>query len=394
MSEVAGCLELPAAAGFIFGEFRRLKIRVGRRNVPLIGSRNRWRPISRRTAMRKLLCLSLISVALLATYATGADRAERLSLRIAVPLGPVDTWPVLAGIEKGIFEKHGLDLKANTSIQSGPEAIKMMQAGEAELGLAGVTPLAVARAKDVPAVFVVLLSGGYRDDRFVSILSMAGKGIRANQPGDLSGKQIGVTLGTTGHEYLLAVLGRHRVPLASVRLTNIKPSEMAVALQQGDVDAVAIWEPTPTFILEKVKGSVLVTRGGGYVSTNAGVVVLEDVLRKNRPTIKRLVVAMSEANQWVRRNPDETARIAARWVPGLDVEVARKALPLFSFDGRLSKPTAKGIEETLTFLVAEKRLDRMLDVSRMADSSLINEAMKEHPALFSDLKPLAKDESL
>jgi sulfonate transport system substrate-binding protein len=342
--------------------------------------------------MRKCAVVGLVIGMFFTVYGGVAHAAERLTLRMGVPLGPVDTWPVLAGVEKGIFERHGIDLKANTSIQSGPEAIKMMQAGEADLGLAGVTPLAVARAKDVQAVFVVLLSGGYRDDKFVSILAMEGKGIRANQPGDLSGKQIGVTLGTTGHEYLLAVLARHRVPLASVRFTNVKPSEMTVALQQGHVDAVATWEPTPTFILEKVKGSVLVARNGGYVSTNAGVVVLEDVLKKNRPAIKRLVVAMSEANQWVRRNPDETARIAGRWVPGLDVEVARKALPLFSFDGRVSRSTAKGIEETLKFLVAEKRLDRMLDVPKMLDASLINEVMKEHPTLFSDLKALTKDD--
>ena len=342
--------------------------------------------------MRKRVVGSLVGLGLALAHVTVGLGAERVVLRMGVPLGPIDTWPVLVGVEKGIFEKHGIDLKANTSIQSGPEAIKMMQAGEAEVGLAGVTPLVVARAKDVPVVFVALLSGGYRDDQFVSIVAVEGRGIRPNQPEDLRGKHIGVALGTTGHEYLLAVLARHGVPLSSIRTTNVKPADMAIAIQQGSVDAVAMWEPNITYILEKVKGSLLIVRNGGYVSTNAGVLVMEDVLKKNRPAIKRLVVAMSEANRWVRRNPEETARIAARWIAGLDAEVARKALPLMSFDGRISKRTAKGIEETLKFLVAEKRLDQMLEVSKLLEPGLMTEVMREYPDLFSDLKPVAKED--
>ncbi len=320
--------------------------------------------------------------------------ADMFVVRGGLPVSAVDSWQYIAGIEKGIFAKNGIDLKANTNIQSGPEGIQMMQAGEGDITLAGITPICAARAKGVPLVYPVLLAGGYHDDRFTSIVSMEGAGVRAGHPEDLKGKHIGVPLGTTPHEYLLSVLVKHKVAPSSVRLTNVKPMDMALALQQKNVDAVCCWEPQVTFIVEKIKGAVLVVRNGGYCSANAGVIMMEDFIKKNRQAAKQLVIATCEADQWVRQHPGETAEIATRWVAGLDKEVAAKAVRLFSFDPRILKRNLKGMGETIKFLVEQDKLKEAIDPKTIVDATLINEVMKERPELFKDLDQVGPDEYL
>jgi sulfonate transport system substrate-binding protein len=320
--------------------------------------------------------------------------AEMFIIRGGLPVGAVDSWQYIAGIEKGIFSKNGIDLKVKTNIQSGPEGIQIMQAGEGDITLAGITPICAARAKGVPLVYPVLLSGGYHDDRFTSIVTMEGSGVRAGHPEDLKGKHIGVPLGTTPHEYLLTVLAKHNVPLSSVRLTNVKPMDTALALQQKNVDAVCIWEPNITFMLEKIKGAVLVVRNGGYCSANAGVIMMEDFIKKNRKAAKQLVIATCEADQWVRQHPDETAEIATRWVAGLEKDVAAKAVRLFSFDPRILKRNVQGIQDTINFLVDQGKLKEAIDPRSIVDASLINEVMKERLDLFRDLDQVGKDQHL
>jgi sulfonate transport system substrate-binding protein len=319
---------------------------------------------------------------------------EPLSLRIAVAAAAPDTWPVFVGIERGIFEKHGLEIKANTGIQSGPEAIRVMQAGDADLAAAGAGPTAAARSRGVPLALVVLLSGGYHNDDLNAMITLEGSGIRPDHPEDVKGKRVGVTLGTTPHAQLLVMLDRHNVPTSSVNFVNVKPADIAVALQQRDVDAVMIWEPNATHILENVDGSVLVTRGGGYVSGNAGIAALDEVVKNKREAVKRFVAGMSEATHWMRNNRDATAEIGTRWTAGLDLNVAKKSLVYFGFDPRISKNNVKGIKETVDFLVDKGLLDKAVDVTKMVNAELINEVMKEHPEYFDDLPALSESDIL
>ena len=346
-----------------------------------------------RTNLTALFTVALVAVSTF--LSSGASvAADVLKLRIAVAAAAPDTWPVFVGIEKGFFEKHGLDLKANTGVTSGPEAIRVMQAGDADLGAAGAGPVAAARSRGVPLTLVVLLSGGYGNDEVYTSISREGRGIRPGKPEDFKGKRIGVTFGTTPHEQLLKILDRAKVPLESVTLINIKPTDIAVALEQGSVDAVGIWEPNATHILANVKGSFLVTRGGGYVSNNAGIAVLDSVLKDKREAVKRLVDAFADTTQWMRNNSDATAEIGTRWTAGLELPIAKKALVHLGFDPRISKGNVKGVEETLAFLVDKKLLDKSVDVNSMVDASLIAEIMKESPKFFSDLKPIAAGDML
>lgn len=341
------------------------------------------------------ISLRAAAVALAMAGATTLGYAQdNPTLTIAVAPAGIDTWPVFVGVERGIFEKHGLDLKLNSSVQSGPEANRVMAAGDAQLSATGSGPAAAAKAAGVPLTLVVLFSGGYKNDDLNALVAREGSGIRADHLDDLVGKRVGVTFGTTPHEQLLAAMKANNVDAAAVELSNVKPADLPIALQQSDVDAVIVWEPVVSHILATVPDSYIVVRGGGYVSGNAGVAALDDVLAGQRDAVKRFVAALAETNHWIRHNRDATAEIGTRVQPGLDLEVAKEALVHFTFDPRISQLNIKGIQEGLEFLVSQDLLASAVDVSTLVDAELINEVMDENPEYFEDLPPLSADDRI
>jgi ABC-type nitrate/sulfonate/bicarbonate transport system substrate-binding protein len=337
-------------------------------------------------------CVVSLAVAFGAVaVSVGASNAQEHSLTIAIAKAGADTWPVFAGIERGVFEKHGLDLKAYTGVQSGPEAIRVMQAGDADLAAAGSGPTAAASIAGIPLKLVVLLSGGYKNDDLYATVTVESSGIRPGHPEDLSGKRVGVTFGTTPHEQLLATMADKGVDMSTVNLSNIKPADLAIALQQKSVDAVVAWEPVVTHMLNTIPGAEIVIRGGGYVSGNAGIAAMQQVIDEKPEAVKRFVAALSEINHWIRHNRDATAEIGTRVQAGLDVEVAKSVLQHFGFDPRISKLNIKGIDEGNLFLQEQGNLDGAVDANDIVDATFINQVVEENPEYFDDLEPIAEE---
>jgi ABC-type nitrate/sulfonate/bicarbonate transport system substrate-binding protein len=300
------------------------------------------------------------------------------------------------GVEKGIFEKYGIDLRLKI-VSSGIDQINALQSGEAQFGQAGVAPISSAKAKGVPIIALGLLQGAAytpKIDSDISIVAREGSNIREGHPEDLKGKTIGVPTGTVAHEYLQAVLAAKNIAENDVKLINIKDSELAIALQTKNVDAIVCWEAFPTHILKNVKGSYLVQRDGGYIARYGVIIAYDDYVKKNPQIVEKYLTAFSESSQWVRQHPDEAAAIACRWISGLDPDVARAAIKNITFDPRVSKYTYNGFKSSIDFLIKMKNLDKPIDVNEVIKPEPMLKVMKEKPELFKDLKEIPAEAKL
>ena len=67
-------------------------------------------------------------------------------------------------------------------------------------------------------------------------------------------------------------------------------------------------------------------RGGDVISYLGFNVVLRPWMEKNGETIEKFLAAVSEADQWMRKNPKQAAAIGTRWIPGLKLDVAETAM--------------------------------------------------------------------
>ena len=319
--------------------------------------------------------------------APGFAATEPVRVSAAVGNNMMHT-PTYVGVEKGIFLKHGIDLKLRV-FMTGQEMSKAMQAGEVQLAGAAISNFPVAVQQGLEARAVVGILGDATTafwDNVLSVTARGGAGIRGIP--DLAGKRIGTVTGGGGDQYVRFLFSRHNLPADKVVLLNVGPGNQVAAMQRGDVDAVATWEPYGTLILEKVPGSTLVARGGGLMSYGVYMQATTPFLERNPDLLERYVIGAAEAAQYTRRHPEEAAEIATRWVSGLDPGVARKAIQSLHFDPRLTKYSLQAFDESVKILLEQKKLRGPVPATRGMDTRIIEKVMRERPELFADLKPI------
>ncbi len=109
-------------------------------------------------------------------------------------------------------------------------------------------------------------------------------------------------------------------------LVNTPPPDMTVALLSKGIDAFAAWDPWPIVAVRDVPGAVEIIRGGDVISYLGFNVTTRAWAANNGQTIVKVLAGLSEADQWMRKNPQRAAQVATRWVPGLKQEVAEAAM--------------------------------------------------------------------
>lgn len=324
----------------------------------------------------------LLVAATVAAPATGQGRATL----VAAVGANMNHVPSFVGVEKGLFLKHGIDLKLKV-LSTGQEMAKALQAGEIQVIGAAFSNYPVALERGIAAKGVVGLIGDRTSRYSDSPLSVwARKGTGINRIDDLAGRKVGTPIGGTADEYLGVVLKKKGIDRAKIQVLNVPPGNIVSALHGGSVDAVAIWEPFGSMIEAKIPDAVLLSRGGGHIAYFINMAVRNDFIEKNPEVVERYVIGLAEASHYTRKHPDEAAEIAARWIPGMEATVARQALRHLVFDPRITPHTIASWEENVRILTEQKKLRAMVPWQQGIDLKFVDKAMKSHPQLFADLE--------
>ena len=340
--------------------------------------------------LRGLLALGLVF--------SGPAMAQNLTKLKAGMVTGIDQIGLPIALERGFFEKQGLDVEIARPYATGVDALNALQAGESEIVQVGVPMIgAVLRGMDLVAL------GNYSgnatklgSDATMALIASESSGIRKGDLASLKGKKIAASFGTINHLYILALLEKAGLTPADVTLVNTPPPDMTVALLSKGIDAFSGWDPWPIVALKDVPGAVEVIRGGDVISYLGFNVGLRPWVEKNGATIEKFLAAVSEADKWMRANPKQAAQVATRWIPGLKADVAEAAMQfnIQQADRRLSANNYRALWS------AEDRLNRLgfikstFDVNRHIEPKHILAVMQKHPDLFSDLPPIPADAAI
>ena len=292
--------------------------------------------------------------------------------------------------QEGFYAQNGLNVKIKI-FDSGSDVTKAMQAGTVKFGSASTTAVPAARAAGVP---LKLLVGGMNDatsslyDGPLGIVGRADRGI-TTKASSLKGKRIGVLLGSTTEQYLRLYLEKNGMTEKDVTLVNLQVPNHPVSLKQGDVDAVASWEPyVSQEISELGSNAVIVSRGEGLLGYIVGLGVLDPTLQNNRALVLKFVTAVAEADAFIRKNPQKAAQDSANYLPGLNVNMAADAIKNhMKWDPRLSVCTQTAVKEGAGELFKAGQITTNVPLAAMMDTSIIGQVEKAHPAWFADLPP-------
>jgi sulfonate transport system substrate-binding protein len=323
-----------------------------------------------------------------------AQAQEPIKLKVGM-VSAIDMLALPVALERGFFEKRGLDATIARPYATGVDALNALQAGETDIVQVGV-PMIGAVLRGMDLVALGNFSGNPTktgSDATMAVIAREGSGIVKGDLASLKGKKIAASFGTINHLFILAILEKAGLKPEDVTLINTPPPDMTVALLAKGIDAFAGWDPWPIIAEKDVPGAFEVVRGGNLIAYLGFAVALRPWVEKNQETVQKFLAATSEADQWMRKNSKQAAGIGTRWIPGLKLEVAETAMQfnIQQLDRRLSANNYRALWS------AQDRLNRLgilkttFDVNKHIEPKHILKVMKDNPELFADLPPIPAD---
>lgn len=255
-------------------------------------------------SLRRLRSCCLAWLAGLAFGAVAAPGEPGQPLRIAASLTPHASLLHLAAA-RGSFAEQGLVVEL-VPVSHGKAALDKLAAGEVDLAAAAEVPFVVAVLQGQPyAVLATILSVATE----MAVVARRDRGIA--RPADLAGKRVGVTAGTSGEYFLWAWLIRHRLPPDAVQRIDLPPGRLPQALAEGTVDAVATWQPVRRDAERALGANALTFTAPEAYTTTHVLIGRQPALAAEPATMRRLVRALLQAEDFLRREPRQALALVA-----------------------------------------------------------------------------------
>jgi NitT/TauT family transport system substrate-binding protein len=206
--------------------------------------------------------------------------------------------------KKGYFREEGLDVTIK-EFDSGVTACQALLRGAVE----------VATGADFVAVNGIFSDSSIRiisaiaSVKSIEIIARRDHGIQ--NPVDLRNKKIAVPRNSQAEFFLGKFLLLNKLKLSDVQIVYLQPAPLTEALTQGEVDAVAIWDPLAYDVKESLgQNGVAWTPSIGQ--TFYFVLLTDDATVNTRPgALEKLLRALFKAEDFVKKNPDSAQTIVA-----------------------------------------------------------------------------------
>ena len=334
---------------------------------------------------------TVAAVGLAAALAGGCATAPQPPVAMEAVIGNnFGHLPMFVGVDKGLFKKHGVDLKLKV-VNTGTDMVNAMTKREVQIGDMSVTTFLKARHAGSPFLVVGMIMNDATNtyaDSPLAIVARRGSGITRVE--DLKGKRIGLAKEQTSDEYLKMVLARRGLNYGEMNIQNIMaPPALVKAFADGKIDAMVSWEPFNTMGLLGAPQSYEVLRGGGHLSYMMIATVHDPMVQENPKLIQAFVNGLAAASHYTRQNRNEAVEIFAKWVPGVNLEVARKAVQHINYDPRISRQSLQAFEN------AQKELLQLtikgakaIPIGSIVLTSYTEAAQRAYPQYFADLPAL------
>lgn len=258
----------------------------------------------------KLFLLTTMIVMIFGVVSYGKEKNSGIvakELRIATQPGP-HYAPIFVAKKQGWLEAELKKEKVNVkwiSFLAGPPINEAFAAGQVDIGLMGDTPALIARAAGQDLRVVGLASSG---PKALAVIVRKNSTIKSAK--ELKGKKVAVTKGSYAHHLLALVLQNSGLTLEDVQLINLPVADIGTALNTGDIEAGAIWEPHITKLEES--GTVRVLADGTNIKKGLLVIIASNKFAvKNPALVTAFLRAYQRGYDFVKANPAQAADLIA-----------------------------------------------------------------------------------
>lgn len=304
-----------------------------------------------------------------------AKELETKELTVWGVIDPQISAQLIIADKKGFFEKQGLKVTTKL-VQSGTEIGPMIAGGSAPISFeSNYTDISLASNN----VGVKILA---------PVANIAGtqvvvgrKGLNLKSAKDLEGKKIGMASGSGVLIAIRKMCDELGVDISKISFVNLQPADQVAALEKGDIDAMACWEPWAgkavamggQFLFSGRKSELPDKKGDvNWMNFHTTLQVTDDFLKKNPETLKAFLAALKEATDFVNANKDESAEIMST---ELKIEKA-DLLDIMSkneYSMKVDENIVNGTQELTDFMFEMKNIQKKPEFKAFSDFSLLKE---------------------
>lgn len=321
--------------------------------------------------------------------APAADKPQSAKKITAGILKLTSSAPLFIAIDKGFFKEQGLEVEVQWFEAAQPIAVATA-ANKIDVGATGITASLYNMVAGGQTLSIVADKGreqkGYSSSAIMVRSELWDKGIRKIQ--DLKGKRIGITqIGSTYHYMIGRLLEEKGLTLADVELVPLtKIGAIMASLQSGQIDAAILNEPNISKVAAAGYGKVVVQVGDVIDYQTSGIFYSPNLM-KDKDTGLRFMKAYIKACRYYfdaalqlkdgkpapGANYNEVVGIIAKYT-GAPVEEVKAGLPYIDRDGKL---LSKDIGTQADWYLKHKMIEKPVDVTKVADTSIWEEALKQ-----------------
>jgi NitT/TauT family transport system substrate-binding protein len=186
---------------------------------------------------------------------------------------------------------------------------------------------------------------------------VARKDAGISAPGDLKGKRIGFTPGTTSDFFLDSLLTANGLTRQEIQPVALKPEEMQAAVMSKQVDAVSAWNYPLTLINRQLglNGTIFYDRE--IYTETFNIAAQQDFVQKNPEIVKRFLRALIKAEDFVAKNPDEAQTIVSA-ATQIDKDLIRDVWNAFNYHVALDQTLLITLEDETRWAMKNRLTDR------------------------------------
>jgi len=306
-------------------------------------------------------CLLVLAALLLWTGPSWAQT----KMTIATGVDPVFSAYYVAQ-QAGLFKKHGLDVRINTG-PSGSAMVAFLVNGQIESAF-GSEIAGVANHNLDPNIVVVAQA-----TRLVRWISLVGRNIDTLD--QLKGKKVGVARGSGGEVFWLAMLDKLKLNAADYTVVNVEAPEMVAALERGNIDAYAVWEPWVTRGLAAVKNTKVLKDQEGINEQGVFIYMNKTWIQKNPAQSEAFLRSLVEATDIINKDRKRAAKDVSDFLKNLDPPLVEQLMTKLRYEMVLDDFTVSLFRLAESQLKQQGKLAKPLDLGTFVYPDLMRKVL-------------------
>jgi sulfonate transport system substrate-binding protein len=246
--------------------------------------------------------------------------SPRRAIRFAWSGTGVCTSSVPVAFHRGYFDRHGLDVEIVNFSGAQDQILESIATGKTDAGVSFALQWLKPLEQGLQVSFTTGVHGGC-----IHLLAPVQSGI--TQVSHLRGKTIGVTtmVSASKNFYSIQLQKLGIDPNSDVQWRAYPGEVLGLAIQKGEIDAIADADPNVNLLEQRSKGQLVTidtNLSGAYRDLSCCVLGIRNTLiQQERETAAALTQAILDAAEHVANDPDDAGKVFAQYstVPASDL---------------------------------------------------------------------------